>query len=705
LKFGRNQIVSVEAHDGRLEVFTQDTDGNVFTQDIDTYYWVLSNEKLGQEWIRLKGDLHYCWGKKLATRQEYFMTRNRFKNKDLFTVYDPVEASLINQGVSYYKNITPSEVTLLSFDIETTGIQHDSESKVLLISNTFRKNGVTSRRLFAYSDYEDDGQMLSAWCEWVREIDPSIICGHNIYSYDFPYMQYVAAKYDRELILGRDDSKLHFENYESKFRKDATQFYHYHKVRIYGREVVDTMFLSIKYDVSRKYESYGLKSIIKQEGLEIEGRQFYDAGQIRYKYKDPEEWVKIKAYAEHDADDALALFDLQAPPFFYMNRSVPKRFQAIVETATGSQLNALMCRAYLQEGHSLPKGDEANGYEGAISFGNPGIYKNVFKVDVASLYPSIILTYDIYDKDKDPDAKFLQLVKFFTAERLKNKALAKTDKYYDDLQNAQKIMINSFYGFLGAPGLNFNSPKNAALITEKGRSILNRAIQWAKGENYEIVNADTDSISFTINTDEFDSKKTVTSLNSLFPSTINWEDDGLFKCIVVFKAKNYILYDGEKVKYKGSALKSSTKEIALKEFIQDMVHEMIHDTFRYQDVYNRYICEAMNITDMKRWASKKTITEKVLNPERTNEQKVLTAVEGLDVAEGDKIYVYFREDDTLGLAENFDGKYNRLRMAEKVYKTSKLFDAVIDPSTFVNYKLKKNQTVLQHVLENKLKSG
>jgi DNA polymerase elongation subunit (family B) len=94
--------------------------------------------------------------------------------------------------------------------------------------------------------------------------------------------------------------------------------------------------------------------------------------------------------------------------------------------------------------------------------------------------------YKVCCKEKDPEENFIKMTEYFTEERLVNKKLAKEtgDRYYDDLQNAQKTVINSGYGFLGAPGLNFNYPEGAAFVTEKGREILKTAIQWATGKEY-----------------------------------------------------------------------------------------------------------------------------------------------------------------------------------------------------------------------------
>jgi DNA polymerase elongation subunit (family B) len=169
------------------------------------------------------------------------------------------------------------------------------------------------------------------------------------------------------------------------------------------------------------------------------------------------------------------------PPIFYSAQIIPRPLQQLTETAEGGKINAIMLRAYLQQKHSVPKASLPEKYEGAISLGNAGIYRNCWKIDIASLYPSIMIQYEVYDKEKDPNGYFLELVKTLTEERLKNKKLAKEtgENYYKHLEQSQKVTVNSAYGFLGAQGLNFNAPNLAAFITEKGREILKKAIEWA----------------------------------------------------------------------------------------------------------------------------------------------------------------------------------------------------------------------------------
>jgi hypothetical protein len=97
---------------------------------------------------------------------------------------------------------------------------------------------------------------------------------------------------------------------------------------------------------------------------------------------------------------------------------------------------------------------------------------------------------------------------------------------------------------------------------------------------------------------------------------------------------------------------------------------------------------------MKRWASRKSITEAVLNPERTNEQKVADALEGEEFQPGDRRYFYFKSDGSLSLLENFDGDYDKYKLIEKIWKTMQIFSTVLDVSILPKYHLKTKRKLL-----------
>lgn len=482
------RIVSIEHDDENVIVFIQNKDGTVTKKLVPAIFWFLTDERISSKQFELNGNQHYKYMAMFHNQKQRdeIVQKAKKDGTDFYRIFDAKEQSLVVQGMTYYKGLQPKEVSILSFDIEATTLIHSKESKVLIISNTFRNHkGDITRKLFAYDDFNSEADMIQSWCQWVRQVDPSIICGHNIYGYDIPYLNYCAKQSGINLNLGRDKSEIQFDRWDSGFRKDSSQDIEFRNCHIYGREIVDTMFLAYKYDIGRQFESYGLKPIIKHLGLEKVGRTFIDAGDIRNLYKDPKMWKLIKQYAEEDADDSLTLFDKMVPAQFYFTQTVSKSFQAMINGATGSQMNNIMVRSYLQQEHSIAKASEASRFEGAVSFGIPGIYRNAFKQDVVSLYPSIMRQYKIYNKQKDPLQHFSKLVDYFLLERIKNKKLAKEtgEQYYTDLQESQKVGANSLYGFMGAPGLNYNSPEDAALVTKHGRDVLTKAVFFATNKD------------------------------------------------------------------------------------------------------------------------------------------------------------------------------------------------------------------------------
>lgn len=218
--------------------------------------------------------------------------------------------------------------------------------------------------------------------------------------------------------------------------------------------------------------------------------------------------------------------------------------------------------------------------------------------------------------------------------------------------------------------------------------------------NFQIVNADTDSISFCKQDRSlFTEDETITllkELNSIYPEKIKFEDDGVFDCLVVLKAKNYIkLHDGI-LETKGSALRNPNREPALREFISKAIDCFVYDRqHEIINIYNEYIREIFNVKDISRFCTKKTITNAVLNPERTTEQKVLDALGNRKVQMGDKHYFYFKEDESLGHVEDWNNDHNKEKLLGKLYNTISVFTNVYDMTQVPKYHLKAHKIKCQ----------
>lgn len=700
-----DRVVSVEVEESSVKLFRELSDGSVEMVERAFKPYLLFTEQHSPKFQRLEGNQAYRWiyESESLSKHKTILNQSYKDGLKFHVIRDLKEQYLVKSGVTYFKGMQVSDVSVLAFDIETNGLHKDNNSKVLLISNTFRKNGQITRKLFALDDYTSQVEMIRAWCSWVREVNPAIILGHNIYGFDLPYLEH-CSQYG--LPLGRNGSNVQFSSHVSRKRKDGSQSYDYTNALIYGREIVDTYFVALDYDIARNYESYGLKQMIKQEGLERTGRQHYDASKIAVDWYDENKRKNIKQYAIDDADDSLKLFDLMIPSRFYYTQSVPRSFQQIINSATGSQINSIMVRAYLQMGHSIAKGSEAVEFEGAISFAEPGVHKNVLRFDVASLYPSIMRQYKVYSSEKDPQGLFLKLVEAFTLERLKNKKLAKESgqKYYEDMQNSQKIAINSMYGFLGAPKLNYNFPKGAAQVTYHGRRILTESMDFLKSRGLLIVGGDTDGLAFKKSdskkfTDE-EQAKLLEELNSTMDELIKFENDGQVKRQINVKTKNYILYNPEnknpkkRLIIKGSSLKATTKEKALKRFIDDVINLLLKDKKSQMIyLYMKYAKDITNIKDISDWCTKKTVTKSVLSGSTPAQENVRDALND-EVNEGDKVFMFFKNEEELCLRENFDGTYSKERLLGKLYDTLCVFENVVDVGVFPDYTTARDRALL-----------
>lgn len=216
---------------------------------------------------------------------------------------------------------------------------------------------------------------------------------------------------------------------------------------------------------------------------------------------------------------------------------------------------------------------------------------------------------------------------------------------------------------------------------------------------------DTDSLTICKKNKELFCKEEVDTLteeiNSLTPELIRWEFEFNISKIIVLKSKNYILYDGKKIKTKGSSLRDQKCEVALREMIDTMIAILVNGESHHKltDIYHQYIKEAMNIKNIKRWSSKKTLTEKTESSTRANETKLKDAVKGSEYRQADKVWVFFKNDDTLCLAENFDSvDYNKKRLLEKLFKKTQVFKSVLDTKNlFINYSLKRNEKLLENL--------
>jgi DNA polymerase I len=136
-------------------------------------------------------------------------------------------------------------------------------------------------------------------------------------------------------------------------------------------------------------------------------------------------------------------------------------------------------------------------FEGGLVISVPGLHKHIAKIDVSSLYPSIMLKYGICSR-KDTQRVGLSILDYLTRERLRLKELGKAgDLAAKQAEAALKVLINSLFGFYGTSGVGFNDMEAAALVTAYGRRILRFMIDVIEKAGGMQVESDTDGVFFS----------------------------------------------------------------------------------------------------------------------------------------------------------------------------------------------------------------
>ena len=137
----------------------------------------------------------------------------------------------------------------------------------------------------------------------------------------------------------------------------------------------------------------------------------------------------------------------------------------------------------------------------------PGLYENVLVLDFRSLYPSIIQTFKIdplgliavsEDRVKGPVgpsfSKSPSILPEIISQLLEARSAAKRDNN-QYLSQAIKILMNSFYGVMGATNCRFFSSVLASAITRTGQYILKKMIEYISVSTpYKVIYGDTDSL-------------------------------------------------------------------------------------------------------------------------------------------------------------------------------------------------------------------
>lgn len=500
--------------------------------------------------------------------------------RELFALNDLAHQYLLQSGRTLFKGMAFEDLRRMQVDIETftgaDGTMSDASRDPLLAIALSDSTGW--EEILIVDDPDDAAQekaVLEKFVALVRERDPDVIEGHNVFRFDLPYLETRARKHKVKLELGRDGGLL--RSHPSRLQI-AERLIQYRKFEIHGRHIVDTLFLVQFYDVgARELESFGLKAVARHFGVAEGERVELGAREITEAHRSDR--ATFEKYALQDVRETRALSAALSPAWFTQTTIFPYNYQDVVIRGNATKINSLFLREYLRQGQSVPGLPEVQRFEGGytdIFF--TGVAREVWHCDIASLYPSVMLAFGIMPK-ADTLGVFGDMLGRLRKFRLETKSAMRSAKgaqkaHLDALQGTFKILINSFYGYLGFAQGNFADFEEAAAVTAKGRELLRGMVEWLRQRGAEVIEIDTDGIYFTPPEDAtwegLDHE-----LAATLPEGIEVEFDARYAAMFSYKAKNYaLLSEDGKLSIKGAALKSRGLEKFQRVFIERAVRAL-----------------------------------------------------------------------------------------------------------------------------------
>jgi len=576
------RIVAVELGEtGTVRVHRREPDGSTVT-DVEPFHpfvWADSDVvDLGIETEKLRGNLKYGWLIAVDSWKELIALRSGLKNagRDFFAFTDPIQHYLTATGRTLFKDLALEELKRMQLEVLSVAGVGDPGTNDHILSIALSENTGWEELILVDPNNveESERNALRRLTALIKERDPDVIEGHDLFRVYLPYLVGRAKKLKTKLDWGRSGGFLRSRPSRLQIAEKTID---YPKFTIDGRHFVDTFLLAQFYDV-------GMRSLAGFERTDV-ARHFdlCDSEQIsgltgkelERAYLNDSEMFRRRALC--GVRETRALSDLLSPSYFIQAQIFPYNYQDVIVRGNATRINALFLREYFRQRHSIPELPMPRGFEGGytdIFF--TGVARNVWHCDVASLYPSIMLQFDCF-----PATDELQIFRHLLTDlrnfRLEAKARMRAERnparqhHLQALQNTFKILLNSFYGYLGFAQGHFADFDAAARVTQIGRDLLKKMIDWLNAHGAQVIEVDTDGIYF-VPRENVSVEHLQKDLAKELPPGIDVEIDEQFDAMLSYKAKNYALLtkDGDVV-IKGGALKSRGLEKFQRVFLEEMI--------------------------------------------------------------------------------------------------------------------------------------
>lgn len=609
-------------------------------------------------------------------------------SKDFLAV-SPIEQFMIQTGKRLFKGYDDyDELTRLEFDLETQGLEPKLHAidqigvrtnrgfeKILTITgegNERRKNELIA---------------IEEAIKIIADIKPDVITGHNSENFDWNYlivrcdvlgssMQEISSKYFKQAL---------YKKKRQTVLKLGGEIEYYYPTVLWGYNITDSLHAVRRAQAQdSNMKKADLKYVTKYSKLNKPNRVYVPGDQIKkvWAITDPVYafnntnglWYRItdekplqegyevttgKYIVERYLLDDLYETDKVELRYnqsnFLLAKLLPTNFGKICTMGTAGTWKMIMLAWSYENDLAIPAFSTAKKFTGGLSrLLSVGYVDRIVKLDYNSLYPSIILTWDIAS-ELDISGVMLQLLAYILDQREKFKGLKKKAKKHaeklkdqkdifqgtdeelreliaeiqkweseesanDKKQLPFKIFGNSFFGGFGAPDIfPWGDLICAEMTTCIGRQSLRLMIKWFSDRGYKPIVGDTDGFNFQMPSEEILKTRVyigkglnrevkegkeyhgveadVAEFNDLFMrGKMGLGIDEYADATINFARKNYAdLLAGGEVKLVGNTIKSKKMPTYIEKFVNEGVELLLKgDGQKFLENYYDYIEKIYN---------------------------------------------------------------------------------------------------------------
>ncbi|MEM1662877.1 MAG: DNA polymerase II [Pyrobaculum sp.] len=405
----------------------------------------------------------------------------------------------------------PPPMKILAFDIEVYNERGSPEAErdpvVMIAAKT--NDGV--EEVFE-ADGSDDRKALKAFVESIQRHDPDVVVGYNSNGFDWPYLFQraksvgVALRVDR---LGGWPQQSVYGHWSLVGRANVDLY-----------NIVDEIQeIKIK-TLDRVAEYFGVMK--RDQRVLLPGHRIYEY------WRDVAKRPLLKQYILDDVRSTLGLAEKLLPFLIQLSSVSGLPLDQVAAASVGNRVEWMLLRYAYSMGEVAPNREERKyePYKGAIVLEpKPGLYSDVLVLDFSSMYPNIMMKFNISpdtyienDEPEPPEGVYIapevghkfkksptgfvprvleQLVELRKAVREEAKLYSPSSIEYrllDERQRALKIMANAVYGYLGWVGARWYKREVAESVTAFARAILKNVINYAMKIGVVVIYGDTDSL-------------------------------------------------------------------------------------------------------------------------------------------------------------------------------------------------------------------